>query len=100
MERSSLPRPLQGRLASALKTNNFPEFTGRVCPAPCETACVLGINQPAVTIKDNEAFIINKAYDEGWMVPKKIEKEPENHRRHRLRASGSCGRGSAEPRWT
>jgi glutamate synthase (NADPH/NADH) small chain len=57
-----------------LKTNNFPEFTGRVCPAPCETACVLGINQPAVTIKDNEAFIINKAYDEGWMVPKEIEK--------------------------
>jgi glutamate synthase (NADPH/NADH) small chain len=57
-----------------LKTNNFPEFTGRVCPAPCETACVLGINQPAVTIKDNEAFIIDKAYEKGWMVPKKIEK--------------------------
>ncbi len=52
-----------------MKTNNFPEFTGRVCPAPCEGACVLGINQPAVTIKDNECWIIDRAYEEGWMVP-------------------------------
>jgi len=51
------------------KTNNFPEFTGRVCPAPCETACVLGINEPAVTIKHNEAYIINLAYENGWVVP-------------------------------
>ena len=51
------------------KTNNFPEFTGRVCPAPCETACVLGITSPAVTIKDNEAWIIDNAYEKGWMVP-------------------------------
>jgi len=49
------------------KTNNFPEFTGRVCPAPCETACVLGINEPAVTIKDNECAIIDKAWDNGLM---------------------------------
>jgi len=49
-----------------LKTNNFPEFTGRVCPAPCENACVLGINQPAVTIKNIEVSIIEKAYAEGW----------------------------------
>jgi len=56
-----------------MKTNNFPEFTGRVCPAPCEYACVLGINQPAVTIKDNEAWIIDNAYEKGWMVPWKVK---------------------------
>ncbi len=53
-----------------MKTNNFPEYTGRVCPAPCESACVLGINEPAVTIKDNECAIIDKAYDAGLMVPR------------------------------
>src|SRR5262245_45025066 len=52
------------------KTNNFPEFTGRVCPAPCETACVLGVTSPAVTIKDNEAWIIDNAYAKGWMAPR------------------------------
>ncbi|MFQ3620064.1 MAG: glutamate synthase subunit beta [Spirochaetales bacterium] len=51
-------------------TNNFPEFTGRVCPAPCETACVLGINEPPVTIKNNECFIIDKAYELGLMIPR------------------------------
>jgi glutamate synthase (NADPH) small chain len=50
------------------KTNNFPEFTGRVCPAPCEGSCVLGINAPQVTIKSIEAAIIDKAFDEGWMI--------------------------------
>ena len=49
------------------KTNNFPEFTGRVCPAPCEGACVLGINEPAVTIKDIENSIIDRAFEEGWV---------------------------------
>lgn len=52
-----------------LKTNNFPEFTGRVCPAPCENACVLGINKPAVTIKNIELSIIERAYEEGWVRP-------------------------------
>ncbi len=51
------------------KTNNFPEFTGRVCPAPCENACVLGINEPPVAIKNIEVSIIEKAYDEGWIKP-------------------------------
>lgn len=51
------------------KTNNFPEFTGRVCPAPCEGACVLGINDPAVTIKSIECAIIDKGFEEGWVVP-------------------------------
>ncbi len=48
------------------KTNNFPEFTGRVCPAPCEGSCVLGINEPPVTIKNIECSIIDKGFDEGW----------------------------------
>ncbi|HEY3268838.1 MAG TPA: glutamate synthase subunit beta [Armatimonadota bacterium] len=51
------------------RTNNFPEFTGRVCPAPCEKACVLGITDPPVTIKNIEASIIDKGFDEGWVVP-------------------------------
>ncbi|MFM5904656.1 MAG: glutamate synthase subunit beta [Micrococcales bacterium] len=49
------------------QTNNFPEFTGRLCPAPCESACVLGINQPAVTIKEIEVSIIDDAFDRGWV---------------------------------
>ena len=52
-----------------MSTNNFPEFTGRVCPAPCETACVLGLNETAVGIKNIEYSIIEKAYKEGWMKP-------------------------------
>ncbi len=51
------------------KTNNFPEFTGLVCPAPCEAACTLGINDPPVTIKSIEYAIIEKAYEEGWVNP-------------------------------
>ena len=50
------------------KTNNFPEFTGRVCPAPCEGSCVLGINEPPVTIKSIECAIIDRGFDEGWVV--------------------------------
>ena len=50
-------------------TNNFPEFTGRICPAPCEDACVLGINQPAVTIKEIEVSIIDDAFDHGLVLP-------------------------------
>ncbi|MBI4327387.1 MAG: glutamate synthase subunit beta [Chloroflexi bacterium] len=50
------------------KTNNFPDFTGRVCPAPCEGSCVLGINAPPVTIKNLECAIIDKGFEEGWVV--------------------------------
>lgn len=57
------------------KTNNFPEFTGRVCPAPCEGACTVGINQPQVTIKLNECTIIDRAWSEGWIKP-----NPPKHR--------------------
>ncbi|MFO1476158.1 MAG: glutamate synthase small subunit [Verrucomicrobiota bacterium] len=51
------------------KTNNFPDFTGRVCPAPCEGSCVLGINAPPVTIKNIECSIIDHAWEQGWVVP-------------------------------
>ena len=51
------------------KTNNFPEFTGRVCPAPCEGSCVLGINDPPVTIKNLECSIIDHGWGEGWVLP-------------------------------
>ncbi|MDO5738928.1 MAG: glutamate synthase subunit beta [Ornithinimicrobium sp.] len=54
-------------------TNNFPEFTGRLCPAPCETACVLGISQPAVTIKSVELSIIDRAFDNGLVTPQEPE---------------------------
>ena len=57
-------------LAQLLQTNNFPEFTGRVCPAPCEGACVLGINEPPVNIKNIECAIIDKGFEMGWIVPK------------------------------
>ncbi|MEW5307462.1 MAG: hypothetical protein WDW36_009857 [Sanguina aurantia] len=57
-------------LERLLETNNFPEFTGRVCPAPCEGSCVLGINENPVAIKSIECSIIDKAWDMGWMVPR------------------------------
>ncbi|MGV8905659.1 MAG: glutamate synthase subunit beta [Acetobacterium sp.] len=56
-------------LARLLKTNNFPEFTGRVCPAPCEGSCTVGLNQPQVTIKTNECTIIDRGFKEGWIKP-------------------------------
>ncbi len=65
----------RGRWQDALKalhsTNNFPEFTGRVCPAPCENSCVLGINEPPVTIKLHEVSIVDKGFAEGWIKPVK-----------------------------
>ena len=63
----------RGRWRDALdrlhKTNNFPEFTGRACPAPCEGACVLGITDPPVTIKNIENAIIDRGWAEGWVRP-------------------------------
>ncbi len=68
----------RGRWREALDrlhlTNNFPEFTGRVCPAPCEGSCVLGINSPPVTIKNIECTIIDKGFEEGWVKPEPPEK--------------------------
>ena len=68
----------KGRWRDAIErlhaTNNFPEFTGRLCPAPCETACVLGINQPAVTIKQVEVTIIDQAFAWGGVLPQAPER--------------------------
>eukprot|EP01061_Rhynchopus_euleeides_P000702 TRINITY_DN10517_c0_g1_i1.p1 TRINITY_DN10517_c0_g1~~TRINITY_DN10517_c0_g1_i1.p1 ORF type:complete len:2064 (+),score=967.20 TRINITY_DN10517_c0_g1_i1:186-6377(+) len=64
---------MKDALETLLLTNNFPEFTGRVCPAPCEGACVLGINSPSVSIKSIEAAIIDNAWEKGWMVPKHVD---------------------------
>ncbi len=75
-------------------TNNFPEFTGRICPAPCEAACVLGINQPAVSIKLIEKSIVERAWDEGWIRP-----EPPEQATGRLVAvigSGPAGLAAAQ----
>jgi glutamate synthase (NADPH/NADH) small chain len=59
----------EGAIRRLHATNNFPEFTGRICPAPCEAACVLGINQPAVSIKLIERSIVERAWEEGWIHP-------------------------------
>ena len=75
-------------------TNNFPEFTGRLCPAPCEGACVLGINDDPVTIKAVEVSIIDRAYDEGWVAP-----QPPNTRTWKKVAvvgSGPAGLAAAD----
>lgn len=72
-------------------TNNFPEFTGRVCPAPCEAACVLGINEPPVTIKQIEKAIIERAWEEGWITPE----PPETRTGKRVAVVGSGPAGLA-----
>jgi len=64
----------RGAIERLHATNNFPEFTGRLCPAPCETSCVLGINQDPVTIKNIEVSIIDRAFDEGWVTPQPPER--------------------------
>ncbi len=88
----------RGRWRDAVRmlhaTNNFPEFTGRICPAPCEAACVLGINQPAVTIKNIEKTIVDRGFAEGWIVP-----QPPKHRTVRKVAvvgSGPAGLAAAQ----
>src|SRR5919198_4734092 len=63
----------RGRWREAVRqlhaTNNFPEFTGRLCPAPCEAACVLGISEPPVTIKEIEKNIVDRGFEEGYIHP-------------------------------
>ncbi len=88
----------KGRWKEAIRTlhstNNFPEFTGRTCPAPCEAACVLSINEPAVTIKVIENSIIERAYELGYVVP-----EPPTHRTSKRVAvvgSGPAGLAAAQ----
>jgi len=75
-------------------TNNFPEFTGRICPAPCEAACVLGINQPAVTIKQIEKTIVETGWESGWIVP---EPAPEKSgKKVAVIGSGPAGLSAAQ----
>jgi glutamate synthase (NADPH/NADH) small chain len=75
-------------------TNNFPEFTGRICPAPCEAACVLGINEPPVTIKAIERAIIDRAWKEGWIRPE--PPEVRTGKRVAIIGSGPAGLAAAQ----
>jgi glutamate synthase (NADPH/NADH) small chain len=88
----------KGRWREALdrlhRTNNFPEFTGRVCPAPCEGSCVLGINAPPVTIKINECAIIDRGFDEGWV--KALPPVERTGKRVTVVGSGPAGLACAE----
>ncbi|KAJ6376077.1 hypothetical protein OIU77_000949 [Salix suchowensis] len=77
-----------------LETNNFPEFTGRVCPAPCEGSCVLGIIDDPVSIKNIECSIIDKAFEEGWMVPRPPLKR--SGKRVAIIGSGPSGLAAAD----
>jgi len=88
----------RGRWKEAIRvlhaTNNFPEFTGRICPAPCEAACVLGINEPPVTIKHIEKSIVDHAFREGWIKP---EPAPERTgKRVAVIGSGPAGLAAAQ----
>jgi glutamate synthase (NADPH) small chain len=88
----------RGRWKDAVRqlhaTNNFPEFTGRICPAPCEASCVLSINQPAVTIKQNEKSIVERGFREGWIRPEppKIRSE----KKVAIVGSGPAGLAAAQ----
>jgi glutamate synthase (NADPH/NADH) small chain len=93
LERPRLPRPLARRDRRLHATNNFPEFTGRLCPAPCESACVLGINQDPVTIKQVEVEIIDRAWDEGWVKPQVPSVRPASGR---VIGSGPAGLAAAQ----
>jgi glutamate synthase (NADPH/NADH) small chain len=75
-------------------TNNFPEFTGRLCPAPCEAACVLGINEPPVTIKQIEKMIVEHAWEEGWILPE--PPEVRTGKRVAVVGSGPAGLAAAQ----
>jgi len=76
------------------KTNNFPEFTGRVCPAPCEGSCVLAIHEPAVTIKNIEVAIIDRGFNKGWVKPTPPQKRTEQ--KVAIVGSGPAGLACAE----
>jgi glutamate synthase (NADPH) small chain len=75
-------------------TNNFPEFTGRICPAPCEAACVLGINQKPVSIKAIECAIVDRGFDEGWIQPERAAKK--TGKRAAVIGSGPAGLAAAQ----
>jgi glutamate synthase (NADPH/NADH) small chain len=88
----------RGRWKDAVRqlhaTNNFPEFTGRICPAPCEAACVLGITEPAVTIKQNEKNIVERGFLEGWILP--VLPKHRSGRKVAIVGSGPAGLAAAQ----
>jgi glutamate synthase (NADPH) small chain len=88
----------RGRWHEAIRqlhaTNNFPEFTGRLCPAPCEAACVLGINEPPVTIKQIEKTIVDRAFEEGYIKPE--PPEVRTGKRVAIVGSGPAGLAAAQ----
>ena len=88
----------RGRWRDAIRvlhsTNNFPEFTGRICPAPCEAACVLGINEPPVTIKVIERTVIDYAWEQGWIKPEPPAKR--TGKRVAVVGSGPAGLAAAQ----
>ena len=88
----------RGRWRDAIRvlhsTNNFPEFTGRICPAPCEAACVLGINAPPVTIKVIERTVIDHAWEQGWIHPEPPAKK--SGKRVAVVGSGPAGLAAAQ----
>jgi glutamate synthase (NADPH/NADH) small chain len=88
----------RGRWREAIRvlhsTNNFPEFTGRICPAPCEASCVLAINEPAVTIKNIEKTIVDHAWEQGWIVPEPPVKK--TGKRIAVVGSGPAGLAAAQ----
>ncbi len=81
-------------LSLLLSTNNFPEFTGRICPAPCEGACVLAINEPAVTIRNIEEIIAEKGFENGWMQPNPPKKR--TGKKVAIIGSGPAGLAAAD----
>ena len=87
-------RRWKGALDLLLATNPFPEFTGRICPAPCEAACVLGINYDPVTIRQIELSIIERAFEQGLIVPR--PPEPRRNERVAVVGSGPAGLATAE----
>jgi glutamate synthase (NADPH/NADH) small chain len=81
---------------SLARTNNFPEFTGRICPAPCEEACVLSLNDRPVTIKSIEQAIADKAFEEGWVVAEKPDPDKRTGKKVAVIGSGPAGMAAAQ----
>ena len=77
-----------------MQTNNFPEFTGRICPAPCEASCMLNLEDNPVTIKSIERSIIDRAYKEGWVVP--VVNNKKTNKSIAIVGSGPAGLSSAQ----
>jgi hypothetical protein len=98
LQRPGVPRATGRTRSRAAQTNNFPEFTGRVCPAPCEAACTLNVNDDAVGIKSIEHAIIDRAWAEGWVKPQPRREDRQEGGRGRQRPGRPGGRAAAGAR--